>query len=68
MTNDAAYVTPRVRTKTVDNGTASLANDAVGSRAVAGERTAATREHSAGRVARTNPAGATNILERTNVL
>ncbi|ELK56147.1 hypothetical protein G3A49_08575 [Haloferax volcanii] len=41
-----------MRTKTVDNGTASLANDAVGSRAAVGERTAATREYSAGRVAR----------------
>ncbi|WP_187367342.1 hypothetical protein [Haloferax sp. KTX1] len=57
-----------MRTKTADGGTAPLADDAVESRALVGETSAATREHSAGRAARTNPAGATNILEGLTVL
>ncbi len=60
--------TPRVRTKTADSATASLTDDAVESRALVGETGAATREHSADRAARTNPAGATNILEGVTVL
>jgi len=69
MTSVSLMWTPRVRTKTADSGTASLTDDAVESRRSPVRRpprrvsTAPTESR-----ADESPAGATNILERLNVL